>query len=117
LHFGGHFQFETQRGNVTKQRTPPLTMRQVGDAKFQALFFSDTWLWQTPRWGVEGNQASVCTLGNIITMTAPLKNLTVSDECIGAAVANAAQLELVGLAWDHMRELGNWDLRLNYPDV
>jgi hypothetical protein len=88
LHFGGHFQFETQRGNVTKQRTPPLTMRQVGDAKFQALFFSDTWLWQTPRWGVEGNQASVCTLGNIITMTAPLKNLTVSDEVVQVHVCH-----------------------------
>lgn len=116
VHFGGHFQFETKRGNASAQRAPPLTMHQAGEAKFQALFFGDTWLWQTPRWGVEGSQASVCTLGNIITMNA-LKNLTVDDRCVGEAVPDAEQIQLVGQAWDHTRELGDWDLRLNYPRI
>ena len=31
-------------------------------------------------------------------------------------VADSAQLQLVGEAWDHTRELGDRDLRLNYPD-
>eukprot|EP01043_Picozoa_sp_COSAG02_P023147 COSAG02_NODE_1228_length_13776_cov_5.546864_2_plen_886_part_00 len=115
-HFGGHFQFETKRGNASEQRAPPLTMHQSGNAKFQALFFSDTWLWQTPRWDVEGSQASTCTLGNIITMDA-LKNLTVDDHCVGKAVSDAAQMQLIGGAWDHTRELGDWDLKLNYPDI
>eukprot|EP01051_Picozoa_sp_SAG22_P005745 SAG22_NODE_352_length_11827_cov_3.941252_2_plen_1753_part_00 len=117
LHFGGHFQFETKRGNATTQRTPPLTLHRVGDAHIFGMFFGDTWLWQAPRWSVEGSQASVCTLGNIITMDA-LKNLTVDDRCEGSkGVTYEAQLQLVGAAWDHTRELGDWDLKLNYPNV
>ena len=116
VHFGGHFQFETKRGNASAQRTPPLSMYQAGDAKFQALFFGDTWLWQTPRFEVNGLQTSVCTLGNIITMDA-LKNLTVDNRCVGDAMADAAQMQLVAAAWDHTRELGDWDLKLNHPDI
>ena len=123
LHFGGHFQFEHlgENGNASAQRTPPFTLHHSGAAEFLALFFGDTWLWLAPRWDVGGSSASVCTLGNIITMD-DVKNLTVPDQCVGRGSGwmpptHSAQLQAVAAGWDHIRELGDWDLQLNFPNV
>ena len=123
LHFGGHFEFEHlgENGNASAQRTPAFTLHHSGAAEFLALFFGDTWFWLAPRWDVEGSSASVCTLGNLVTMD-DFKNLTVPDQCVGrgkgwTAPTHSAQLHAVAAGWDHIRELGNWDLKLNFPNV
>ena len=54
-----------------------------------------------------------------------VQNLTVPDQCVGGGGGGggwtppkrAAQLHAAGAGWDHIRELGNWDLTLNYPEV
>ena len=46
-----------------------------------------------------------------------VNSLTVDDHCVGETVSDAAQIQLIGEAWDHTRELSDWDLKLNYPGI
>jgi hypothetical protein len=42
---------------------------------------------------------------------------THSDALRNASPTHSAQLQAVAAGWDHIRELGNWDLKLNFANV
>lgn len=54
----------------------------------------------------------------VVTMDSRHHNETVPSTCIGEGFEGASTpMELAGGGYDHMRALGDWDLKLNYPLV
>ena len=65
------------------------------------------WMFKTPQHRDTKWQRRYCTLH----LEKPARMYYFSKQ------ADAAQMQLIGGAWDHTRELGDWDLKLNYPDI
>jgi hypothetical protein len=125
VHLGGHFQFPNTAKNSSQ--VPPPTMSRSGEARFDAMFLGDSWLWQEPTFAAANDTTGcLCTMQSIVSMVSG--NRTIPTACRAGSRTNTSSartteptpvhaLVMAGTAYDHLRTLGDWDLELNYPAV